>query len=186
MRPRPRILVALQRLVLRTGRTPVRRLWALLYEAVARAASAYLTRGETGAATYVRGGDEDDFLPGLSDVDLAIVLQEDPRGPGVAGERVRRRWARLDALPLNDLVLDWPRIHEEPELRDLGRTSALTHGIDRRGQSDPGGAGYFGSRASLGVARRGQRGRRGGGLSHPRRAGPTRPDPVSIISPGSD
>ena len=70
--------------------TPLRQLWALVYRAVAHAVGMVLTRGEPGAAVYTRasfGGSE--FLPGLSDVDLAIVLATDAQA-----DRARGRWKR--------------------------------------------------------------------------------------------
>ena len=71
-----------------------------------------LTRGEPGAAVYTRasfGGSE--FLPGLSDVDLAIVLATDAQA-----DRARGRWKRHDrVLSLGGLV-DLPLIYGQAEL----------------------------------------------------------------------
>ena len=83
-----RIARRAQRLVLSTARTPLRHLWALVYRAVAHAVGRALGRGEPGAAVYTRaslGGRE--FLPGLSDIDLAIVLETDEQA-----DRARGRW----------------------------------------------------------------------------------------------
>lgn len=92
------------------------------YLGIARAAGRYLTRGCGGAAVYVRGGlAGGDFVAGLSDVDLAIVLD------GGAG-RARGRWERLSrSLPGAALVLDWPRIYDAAELGELAGGSAFTH-----------------------------------------------------------
>jgi predicted nucleotidyltransferase len=145
------VALALQRLVLRTGRTRLRSLWVLIYRGVARAAAAYLTHGERDAAVYVRGGVAGgDFLPGLSDIDLIVVLEEDPVGPGHARERVRRRWLRLiRALPPLILLIDGPRIYESEDLADIVGTSAFTYGLDggRRPPIRP--SGYFDGAASL-------------------------------------
>ena len=106
-----------------------------------------MTRGERAAAVYLRGGgDEDDFLPGLSDLDLVLVPARDPREPGAAATRVRRRWEALRrGFPPAALVVDWPRVHEDAELAELSGASALTVGLE-------GGSGlsvYHGERASV-------------------------------------
>jgi hypothetical protein len=135
---------AAQRLALRSGRTRVgRELWLLVFRVIARAAGAYLTWGERGASVYTRGGADEDFLPGLSDIDLALVLAGDPAAPGAARARVVRRWERLRRLPATELVVDWPRIYEHTELRDLAGASSLTYGLDadkgrRPDAADPG------------------------------------------------
>ena len=112
-----------QRLVLSTARTPLRHLWALVYRAVAHAVGRALTRGEPGAAVYTRaslGGSE--FLPGLSDVDLAIVLATDEQA-----DRARGRWRRHGhVLSLGGLV-DQPFIYGQAELQALAGKSALTY-----------------------------------------------------------
>ena len=151
MTTRPRIVLAVHRLILRTGRTPARRLWVAAYHGVARAGAAYLTWGERDAATYVRAGvATGDFLPGLADVDMTVVLAQDPAGPGVSCARARRRWQRLDrALPVTRLLLDWPRIYDDADLRDLAGASAFTYGLHDPGGPTAGRGAYFGDRASL-------------------------------------
>lgn len=118
--------------MLRTASTPLGRVWSLLYRLVARAWVTYLAWGERGAAAYERAGaGVGDVLPGLSDVDVAIVLQPDPGSPGAATERSRARWQRLRRRwPGVDLLLDYPRIYEEPELRKAVGSTALTYGLD--------------------------------------------------------
>ena len=122
----------IHRIVLRTARTPLGWLWTLGYRVAARAASAYLTWGERGAATYVRGGlGRGELLPGLSDIDFAIVAASGGEAPGVAADRIRLRWQRLArAVPAAALLIDSPRVYEEAELRDMSGTSALTFGLD--------------------------------------------------------
>jgi hypothetical protein len=56
-------------------------IWRAGFQAVARGACAVLTCGEPGASLYERGGMPDDFRPGLSDIDLALVLPGDPARP---------------------------------------------------------------------------------------------------------
>ncbi len=123
--------------LLRTERTPLRALVRALYLAIARAAGAYLTRGETRPAVYVRAGlGAGEFVPGRSDVDLAIVVATDTRCPGGASARVRRRWERLDrALPKTGRLLDEPRAYDEAELRDIVGSSALTYGLEGTGEN---------------------------------------------------
>ena len=126
--------------MLRTAPTPLGRLWALVYRLIARAWLAYLAWGETGAAAYERAGlGRDDLLPGLSDVDVALVLREDPEGAGIAGERATDRWQRLRGrFPSADLLLDYPRIYEEPELTEAMGATALTYGLGGAGSGDTG------------------------------------------------
>jgi hypothetical protein len=99
------------------------------YRAIARAGSVYLTRAEPGATVYGRAGfGAGDFLPGLSDIDLVVVL---PRGR--AGERVSQRWQRLRRkLPASEFLLDWPRVYEEEELAQLAGSTAFTYDLDSR------------------------------------------------------
>ena len=100
MSPRSRIVLALHRFLLRLQQTRLRSLLVSAYRVVARAGSAYLTWGERGAAVYLRGGlGTADFLPGLSDVDVAIVFADDPATPGwILVTRGRLRQA-LPPLP---------------------------------------------------------------------------------------
>ena len=141
---RRRAALAAHRLVLLTAQTPLRRLWGAAYRGVARAGAAYLTWGERDAAAYVRAGvGTSDFLPGLSDVDVTVVLAEDPAGPGSAGARARRRWERLyRGLPVTRLLLDWPRIYDDADLRVLAGASALTYGLDDSGKPAGGGTAW--------------------------------------------
>ncbi len=121
-----------RRIVLRTARTPLGRLWTLGYRVAARAASAYLTWGERNAAMYVRSGfGRGELLPGLSDIDLAIVAALGREAPGVAADRIRLRWQRLArAVPAAALLVDSPRVYDEAELREMSGTSALTYGLE--------------------------------------------------------
>ena len=97
------------------------------YRVAARGWGAYLARGEPGASAYVRGSlGADAALPGLSDIDVAVVLAEDPDGPGIARLRARERWMRARALPATDLLLDFPIILEQRQLHDVFSSSALT------------------------------------------------------------
>lgn len=108
---------------------------------------AYLARGERGAAAYVRGSlAARDALPGLSDVDVAVVLQADPGGPGLAAARATARWLRVRrAFALTDVLLDYPLILEHDELRETVDSSALTFGLDGSAEHR---AAYFGDRVS--------------------------------------
>jgi hypothetical protein len=106
----------------------LRRLWLAGYRLAGRAWAGYLARGERGASTYLRGSiSADDALPGLSDVDVAVVLEEDPAGPGVARLRARRRWMRARRIfPLVDLLLDYPVILERGQLTEVLSASVFT------------------------------------------------------------
>lgn len=145
MTSRSGIALAVHRALLRTSRTSLARLWELVYRLIARAWVAYLARGERGAAAYLRGGSaRGDLLPGISDVDVALVLPADPAGPGIAGDRARQRWRRLRrSFPVTQLLIDFPRIFEHEELRDVTGTSAFTYGLDGSRKGVPRQAGYF-------------------------------------------
>jgi predicted nucleotidyltransferase len=144
---------ALHRFLLRTTTTPLLPAWRLAYTVIARIWAAYLARGEPGAATYVRGSlASGDALPGLSDVDVAVVLAPDPRGRGVAAARTAARWARLRrSVPGADLLLDYPLILERDELHEAAEESMLTLGLGP-GVAN-GAAAYFGEQASQGRMR---------------------------------
>jgi hypothetical protein len=126
---RSRAILLLHRALLRTARAPFDRLWAFAYRLVARAWIAYLARGERDVSAYVRGSiGVGDVVPGLSDVDVALVLSEDRAGAALARERARTRWMRLRrAFPPTDLLLDYPVILEERELAEVAGSSAMTH-----------------------------------------------------------
>ncbi len=116
----------------------MKRVVELAYLGLARAAGRYLVRGECGAAVYLRGGPgSDNFIPGLSDIDLAIVTAPDG---GVGAARVRRRWEllRLHQLPAVGLVVDWPLVYDQAELRGVFGASAFT--VERSAYTGGGGA----------------------------------------------
>jgi hypothetical protein len=127
-----RFVPAVQRLALRTAGTPLARIWTPAYLAVRRLALVCLTGGSRCAAAYSRAGMAgEDFLPGLSDIDVAVVLAPDPNGPGVARANAERRWERARrALPVLGRLVDHPRIHEQPELDGIVGRSALTYGLE--------------------------------------------------------
>jgi hypothetical protein len=131
--PISRLLRLAQRLVLWTARGPFLHIWAAVYRGFARASAAYLTRGEKDVTAYARAGlGKGDFLPGLSDIDLVLVVAPDPAGPGVAAERVRQRWWRTQrALKSTYLLLDLPRIYDEGDLSLLVGANTFTYGLDR-------------------------------------------------------
>ena len=142
---------ALQRFVLRTGETRLRALWALLYRACTRVVVVCLTWRERGSSAYSSGRLSGvDFVPGLSDVDLVVVLEEGPEGPDVRAGRVRGRWDRLQrAFPCVRWIVDAPCVYEETELRDLVGSSGLTYGLDHNSAAASRQAGYFGERSTI-------------------------------------
>jgi len=130
----------LQRLVLRSAATPLRRFWAVAYGVLARLSAALLTRGIAGVTVYVRAGAAGgELLPGMSDIDLALVA---PAPPGA--ERIRRRWAAvMRRSPWVERLIDRPLIFDEAELAIVPGSSARTFGLAG------GGACYFGERPTL-------------------------------------
>jgi hypothetical protein len=118
--------------MLRTARTPLRRVWRLAYRAAVWLAVAYLTAGRRRASAYARGSvGGEDFLPGLSDIDVAIVVAPHRAGEGIARDRTAERWERLRrVVPAFARLLDYPRIYEEGDLPGLMGRSAPTYGLD--------------------------------------------------------
>src|SRR5947209_13253634 len=112
-----------QRLILRTSRGPLRRLWRLAYECVAWCAATWLRGTDAATTVYVtRSVGAEMPLYGVSDVDLAVVVPADPGRPGCARRRILRRHERLRAvLPrLIGRALDLPLVVEAPELEEIG------------------------------------------------------------------
>ncbi|MEK6276640.1 MAG: nucleotidyltransferase domain-containing protein [Actinomycetota bacterium] len=129
-----RLVAAAQSVIMRTDRGPMRSIWRLAYRFAMRGYVAYLRRGEPGSAAYVHGSlSTGEFLHGLSDIDVVIVLAPDPAGPGLARDRVRRRCRRVSrALPvLGDLLFDWPAVFEDADLQDAVAASTLTYRLSR-------------------------------------------------------
>jgi hypothetical protein len=146
---RSKVILAVHRIVLRIAGTWLGGLWARGYQAAARAWAAYLLRGEHDGTAYVRGSlGGEDLLPGLSDVDVAIVVRGDPGARGLSADRVRARWQRLrSAFRLTDLLLDYPLILEREELAEAANYSAFTFGLGEQS------AAYQGDRVSPDVVR---------------------------------
>jgi hypothetical protein len=124
-----------------------------LYAAVARGAGFLLARGVDDASIYLRqGAAGGELLPGMSDIDLAIVTA----GPA---DRIRDRWGGLQRrLPWIDRLLDRPLIFEADELADVvAGGNALTYGLGR------GAPAYYGERPNVDWTRT---------LEHPGLSGP--------------
>jgi hypothetical protein len=111
--------------------------------------------GEDAASVYSSGRPAgNDFVPGLSDIDLIVVLGGRREHPDVARCRVRRRWDRFGrAIPPLALIVDVPRVYQDTELGELVGSSALTYGLDPDLVKDPRQAAYSGNQASLDRAR---------------------------------
>jgi hypothetical protein len=113
-------------LVVRTSRGPLRPLWALAYRVAAWAVGARLVRGEA-AAVYLRGsGGGPDVVHGLSDLDLAVIAEDDR-----AAERVRERWRRLrnDLEPLGRPV-ECHYVEPRAAVEAACAATVFTHGLD--------------------------------------------------------
>ena len=134
-------------MVLRTQPGALRPLWALAYEAIARAVVAYVGRGAGVAGFYVRGGmAEGDVLYGVSDIDLVAVVRGDPARPGARRRALKARWLRLGRrlAVLGDFVE--LAVYEQADLADAARSPTLLHGLEADG-SGIGSAAYFGPAA---------------------------------------
>lgn len=106
---------SLQRIVLRTGRGPLRPVWRLAFALLERVYVMALRGNDAGTTIYVRGSRAPTL--GLSDVDPVVIVPPDPRGQGVARKRVLARRARLErAAPgLCATLFDTPRVFEGAE-----------------------------------------------------------------------
>jgi hypothetical protein len=123
---------ALRRIMLRTGAGPLRPLWSAAYRFAARAISAYLRRGHRGSSAYLIDGlGGPNVVPGISDIDLGLVLAASGQPPGAARLAVERRWARLRGRVPALGLLAFVATYEEAELRRAAAGSpCLTFGLD--------------------------------------------------------
>ena len=122
-------------------------MWAWTYRLLAWAWASYLIAGERDAAGYVRGSlSGDDVLPGLSDIDVVVVLSDDPAGARAAAVRASGRWTRLRTrFRLTDMLLDYPMVFEHHELVEVVNSSTFTFGLYGPAQR---GSAYYGERVS--------------------------------------
>src|SRR5919107_6006415 len=120
----------MHRLMTRSARGPLRRLWSLGYAGLTRLVVAWIGRGEA-VTTYLRAGfASGDVVYGLSDVDLALVARD-----RAARDRVMARWLALrERVPVLDELYDIA-VYDPALLADAAAATALT--------SD--GAVYFGA-----------------------------------------
>ncbi len=141
-------LQLVQRVMLRTARTPLGRVWALAYAATIRALAAYLARRRPGAAVYVCGSlGTGEPAYGVSDIDIVVTV---PDGEPSGDERaaVLERWSRLTRrLPVLDALVDIS-VYEESALREAFSATTLTYGLERRNGEAR--SLYFGPRARAG------------------------------------
>jgi predicted nucleotidyltransferase len=107
------------------------------YRGLARAAAAYLRWRRPAAAVYVtRGVAARDVLPGVSDLDMAVVVPDDPSGLFVEHDRIKRRWGRVRrAVPLVGTLCHDVAVYEQEELRAAFASSILTYGLESRAGS---------------------------------------------------
>ena len=126
----------------------------MLYRLHARIVAVGLTLDLPESSAYLRLP-EPDFVPGLSDVDLLIVLAGSPDSQEAAAERLRRRATRLRSSRLGRLLplVDDPLVFGDAELRELVGSSAMTYGLGEPGSSRPSAAAGIGEAASLSRAR---------------------------------
>lgn len=105
----------------------MRPVWSAAYGAVTWAVAACLTWRRAGAAVYARGAlAVGDAVFGHSDIDMAVVVPSEPRRPGVAAGRLRRRWRQLcRAFPFLRRLVDFA-VYEDGELGVVAASSTLT------------------------------------------------------------
>jgi predicted nucleotidyltransferase len=123
--------------LIRAGAGRLRKLAGGAYMLAARAAAAYLRQGRPQAAVYLtRGAAAGDLVPGISDLDLALVLDDDPARRLGEHLRAKRRWQKLvGALPPAVSVAATIAAYEQWELEDTSSASILTYGLDAAGSS---------------------------------------------------
>jgi hypothetical protein len=121
----------IHRVMLQTGRGPLRPAWWLAHEALARIVASYLRGGDRETSAYVAGSvASGEPVYGLSDIDLVLVVGDREHGDA-ARRAVLRRWRRLrDALPtLAERMFEPPRVYGQAELRASSSDTTLTHGL---------------------------------------------------------
>jgi hypothetical protein len=125
-------------LALRLGGGPLRPILLACYRALIAAVAAILRGGRRETAVYVRGsfGGAGSPVPGVSDVDLALVV---PDGAGPAGHAHRAsierwEWVVRRVPPLGRVVAIGA--YEEGKLADAARSSALTYDLDTSSGTD--------------------------------------------------
>ncbi len=114
---------AVQRLVLRTSRSPLRHLWRGVYAIVAHGVAILVT--PRGGTAYVAGSvAAGEPVYGLSDIDLVVVA------PDALGARsAARRGSLVRGLPVLRRLIPHLWTYSERELRSVTTTSGLLHGV---------------------------------------------------------
>jgi hypothetical protein len=141
----------LQRLATRTGRGPLRPLWAAAHRVVIWSVAVWVTAGLKRYRTYLKGGfGFGEPVYGLSDVDMILVVEEDPTLPAARREQVQRRWqSLLRRLPtIGELFHDgelW--VYEQNDLSKLRSEAYLTFGLRAAAGGDGYAPGFLGERA---------------------------------------
>jgi hypothetical protein len=100
-------------------------LWRALYMATARAVAMYLRRGDPGATVLLRGSlVSDDAIYGMSDIDLAVVIER-----GSSPDPLQARWRRVaHAAPPLERLVD-VSFHGDDELAAAAASTYLTYGL---------------------------------------------------------
>jgi hypothetical protein len=89
---------------------------ARAYELAARTVGAYVARGSLAGSVYATSSlATGEIVPGVSDIDLAVVVRADGR-PGLARQVVERRRDRLSRLVQPVMRHIWVAVYEEEEL----------------------------------------------------------------------
>lgn len=111
----------LRRLVVWSARGPVDGLYRRLYALVIDAAAAALARFPGVAAIYlIRGAAKDGVMPGISDVDLVVITEDD-----ADDEPVRRRFRALGTLTRHTIDYNYNFLHTRAAVRERWRTSPV-------------------------------------------------------------
>lgn len=123
----------LRRLVILTSRGPLAPVWSLAYRIAARVVARRLRGGEE-VAVYARAGfARGEQVPGLSDIDLAVIAPDE-----AAVRRARERWATLrERLSALGRLVECFHIETPAAVAGAARHSVLTHGLDAQSAGTP-------------------------------------------------
>ncbi|NNE35556.1 MAG: hypothetical protein HKN13_09975 [Rhodothermales bacterium] len=122
-----------RRIVLRTSVGWIRDLWLIGYRIVIATAVVILRHRTPNAAVYARGsfGVAGNPIPGLSDIDLVIVIPDTDEPTGTAARRPCARWARVSERVAWLRKLVSVGGYEDRELADVTRATVFTHDLDK-------------------------------------------------------
>jgi hypothetical protein len=123
---------ALQRLMLRTHRTPLAVVWRAIHAVFIGALVVHFRWRTRGAAVYLSGSfGTDEPVYGLSDVDLVVVTPTESPDGGPRYQLGWRRWHRLRRHGLLVRRIVTVSVYHDTSLRDAVASPCLTYGLEK-------------------------------------------------------